>query len=374
MEQPVETVNQKAITSREYCFVVVWAVCCLFAYGVGGYLGVSHLRSNATDAARNRWSRIESWIADRGAPQTSDSIPSLAKPGDVHVGLSMTRVEEILLKESAWTADFILSFRWTGETAHPVESFHVANGQIVRVEKRESFTNGTEHYAEFNVVARMTRRSSDPRFPMSNEWLIIDVEDTTSSASALRYVADPRNSEVRPNAIPGNVDLVDFNVGTEVSGRSSVPLRSEVHDTSKQARSHFIFAMLVTPDSFGIYQRLFRALFGAVAISLIVLFIRPQNVDPRFGLPVGGFFAAVTNTVSISSILPYSDRITLVDMVNVAGLFTIFLILVQSAISLRIEESGRERLTRLFDRVSFAIIIVAYVVLNLALPMSARSL
>jgi hypothetical protein len=242
------------------------------------------------------------------------------------------------------------------------------------MEKRASFESGSEHYAEYGVEARITRTSDGSRFPIAETGLLIDVEDTTSSGASFRYLADKADSEIRAGAIPHSMDLVDFMVSAGTSSSPSAPLRPKLERETGEARSHFIFAMLVEPDRAGIYMRLFRALFGAVAIAFIVFFIKPHHVDPRFGLPVGGFFAAVTNTVSLSTILPYSDRVTLVDMVNLAGLLTIGLILVQSAISLHVEDSGRERLSLFFDRVSFAVFFVGYAAANLILPISARPL
>ena len=60
-------------------------------------------------------------------------------------------------------------------------------------------------------------------------------------------------------------------------------------------------------------------------------------------------------------------------MVDGVGLATILLTLVQSTISLYLFDTmGRERLSRFFDHVSFTVILIGYVVLNIALPMAAR--
>jgi hypothetical protein len=59
--------------------------------------------------------------------------------------------------------------------------------------------------------------------------------------------------------------------------------------------------------------------------------------------------------------------------VNAIGLVTIFLTLVQSAISLYILDTmGRERLSRFFDKVSFAVFLIGYAVVNLLLVFAAR--
>jgi len=118
---------------------------------------------------------------------------------------------------------------------------------------------------------------------------------------------------------------------------------------------------------------MFQALFASIAIASIVFFIKPIHVDPRFGLGVGAVFAAVGNNIFVGTILPPAEGITLTAMVNAIGLATIFLTLVQSAISLYIEDTmGQETLRRFFDKVSFVVFLVGYAVVNLMLPLAAR--
>ena len=118
-----------------------------------------------------------------------------------------------------------------------------------------------------------------------------------------------------------------------------------------------------------------KAHFASVSVALMALFIKPIHIDCRCGLPVGGFFAAVGNGIFVGTLLPQADRFTLSDMVNATGLLTIFLIMVQSVMSLHIYDTmGNERLSRLFDRVSFAVLLIGYAAVNLALPLSARPL
>jgi hypothetical protein len=111
-----------------------------------------------------------------------------------------------------------------------------------------------------------------------------------------------------------------------------------------------------------------------VAIAFIVFFIRPIHVDPRFGLGVGAFFAAIANNIFAGSSLPPITRFSLISMVNTLGLATIFLTLVQSTISLYIEDTmGREKLRWFFDKVSFTVFLIGYTVTNLLLPLAAKS-
>jgi hypothetical protein len=96
-------------------------------------------------------------------------------------------------------------------------------------------------------------------------------------------------------------------------------------------------------------------------------------VDPRFGLGVGAAFAAIANNIFVGSLLPPSGGVTLSAMVNAVGLATIFLTLVQSTIALYIEDTlGQEKLRVFLDRISFAVFVAGYGVVNLLFPLAAR--
>jgi hypothetical protein len=92
-----------------------------------------------------------------------------------------------------------------------------------------------------------------------------------------------------------------------------------------------------------------------VATAVLALFIKPIHVDPRFGLGVGAVFAAIGNMIAVASFLSRAQQATLTDMVNILGLVTIFLTLVQSISLYQYDSMGLEKLSRFFDRVSFAV-------------------
>lgn len=370
------TESRNAITPGGYRFVMIWAACLLLLYALDASFGVVKLRGYAAETEKTRQARIASPTIELNVKKPDLKIPSRAKPVDVLVGGSINRIGDFALKEAAWTADFTLWFTWSSDKVNPGKSFRIVNGQILQREKGESHRSGKEHYVEYDVVARMTKPFEALRFPFGEEALFIQVEDAVHGTDTLRYIADKQNSGIGPEAIiPHGITLTRFLVDTKIGGFRSGGVNPGPAGGKKEVRSEFILAMLVVPDGRGIYQKMFQALFASVAVALIALYIKPTFIDCRFGLPVGGFFASVGNNIFVASILPHADRLTLADMINTVSLFTIFLILVQSVISLYIFDSmGRERLSRLFDRVSFAVFLIGYVAVNLALPLAARPL
>jgi len=355
--------------------VILCAAGLVVLYAAGGWLGARVLHRYAVDTASDRQARLESVAALSQAPSLSAGAPTGAKPVEVHVALIMNRVGDVALKESAWTADFNLALRWTGEGVSPGETFRAANGEILRRDKVDSYEHDGERYEEYHVVARLTKIFDPANFPFGDDVLLVELEDAAQGPEALLYVADESSSGLRTGKIMGHVKVLKTLTGVVYPRLETAPGGSDATHGSRATRSKFFFAILIAPTSLYVYVPMFLGLFASVAIAFIAFFIKPVHVDPRFGLPIGAFFAAVTNNISVASSLPPSDGLTLAQMVNAAGLITLFLILVESAVSLYIFDTlGRERLARFVDGVFFAALAIGFVGVNLLLPLAARPL
>ena len=71
--------------------------------------------------------------------------------------------------------------------------------------------------------------------------------------------------------------------------------------------------MDIERDAWGLFMKIFIGMYIAFLIAIISFTPHPSELEPRFGLPVGGLFAAVGNKYIIDSLLPESSSFTLVD-------------------------------------------------------------
>jgi len=296
------------------------------------------------------------------------------KPVDVHVGMSLDRISEVTTREAGWTADFHIWFRWTGDAVNPGNNFQIANGRILEREQVIAHVANGERYEQYRVTARMIHYFEAARFPLSDENMTIQVEDAVDGVEKLRYVADERSADIRHLAAPQNWKITKTLAAVILRSYGPGRVDSDASGSGDTVHSVFVVESLITVPAAGLYFPLFQALFASVAICMIVFFIKPIHVDPRFGLPVGAFFATVSNNIYVATLLPPAEKVTLVQMINAISIVTIFLTLVQSAISLYLLDSmGRDRFSKVFDRVSFIVLGLGYVVLNLIFPLAARS-
>ena len=112
------------------------------------------------------------------------------------------------------------------------------------------------------------------------------------------------------------------------------------------------------------FFKLFFALWVTVTIAFLVFFIRPIDVDPRFGLGVGALFAAIASEYVVASALPDSNVITLADQLHLIAFFFIFVTVAQSTYSLWLYETEKLAASKRLDRVFQILCPVAYLIAN----------
>jgi len=310
---------------------------------------------------------------DPGVTAAEPELPPGADPSRVHAGIYVDRVVEFSVKNASWTVELCVWFRWRGDAVRPGECFQIVDGSIESKEREEAFDQGDEHYERYRVIARITKFFDVSRFPRDNHQLLIGIECPAHRRAELLFVADQDNSSVSSRArIPAyeieHSQIIEKPHSYKTT-RGDPRLAPGVRTTNSQLR----MGIAIRQFSWGFYFKMFQALFVAVAIAMLAMFVKPTNVDPRFGLGVGGLFAAVANSYVTSSLIPDTGVATLADVVNGLGVGMILLTVIQSTISLYVfERLGAEQLSRRFDQISFAVLATGYLLLNIALPLAAN--
>jgi hypothetical protein len=121
----------------------------------------------------------------------------------------------------------------------------------------------------------------------------------------------------------------------------------------------------------GLFFKLFTGLFVAVGIALLSIAIRPTDLDPRFGLPVGAMFASIASQYVIASVLPDTTDFTLADQLHVLAVSVIFLALFESVVSLFLTYAECHQASRKLDAVSLIVLAIGTAATVIALVMGA---
>jgi hypothetical protein len=290
-----------------------------------------------------------------------------AKPLEVTVGIYLNQVRELSLRDNQFVADFWIWFRWKkGADFNPLETFEIVGGDIEsRANENTEDLAGTEwSYATARIVARVVQILDIRKFPQDRHRLVIAIEDGDHPDFELTYAADAENSRIDPKVHVPGFRVANFETAlvphTYTTNYGDVTLPSDSESTYSRCE----FALNVERPGFGYALKLMWGMWLSALVALLALFIKPINVDPRFGLGVGAIFAAMANQYIVSSVLPDSATVTTADIVGMATIVVIFIGVAESVASLWFYENEQVAHSKRLDRYTMIGVFSMYVAVN----------
>jgi hypothetical protein len=296
-------------------------------------------------------------------------LPALAQKDTCRLGIYINSLYDFDLDDKSFKSDF-----WIWQT-YRNDSLQFENVLEVPNSKESEFSHyDMEKKAGLNWVtqkckARLMHAWDLQRFPFDTQVLQIQLEDSEYDTTSLVYIADVNNSRIDTafNSKEWCIESFTVTAGEHtyattygdpvLTGTSSYP-RVIAEIKIRRNNSWLMLAKMLT----GAYV--------AFLISCLAFFVSSANQDSRFGLCVGGLFAAIGNKYIVESAVSASTTNTLMD--NVHNLTFTFILLIVGVIivSLSLFESGDEQKRKLslkIDKWSFYSIITLFLTINLVL-------
>jgi hypothetical protein len=305
-------------------------------------------------------------VAGSAAAAAGDE-PAVEPPAVIRVGVHLNAINHLSVKENIATADFWIWCKWQGDgEKNPLNTIEIANGTITSGDGdeddiRKEFDGGV-HYACRRITADVRQHWSLTAFPMEVQNFIMQIEDGANEEHLLQLTPDATDGLVDPDfRIHGwrinDVTLTrDSHLYPTTYGDTSI-------DPDKASRySQLRLTVTLARPGWGLFIKLFAGLAAAAGLAFLSLLIRPIDLDPRFGLGVGGLFAAVASQYVISEALPDSTELSMADWLCLCSIVFIFLALIESVISLKIYYTGRESLSRRLDLTCCIVLVIAFLV------------
>ncbi|MBV9455214.1 MAG: hypothetical protein JOZ19_14050 [Rubrobacter sp.] len=363
------------ITPAERRNIWIWAILLVVLLTTtGGFLIWEAYQIKAASAQEHD-DTMNPNLGEGGTRPPPTELPAGANPLRVDGGIYLDRIPALSVKDSSWTADFYVWFRWRGEQGDPGEDFQVVDGWIDSKEKVDEYTSGDEHYKLYRVIANITKWFNVGRFPRDDHLLTINIESREPERDQLLFVPDSKSSGVSSRVENPIYSVYNWGVLEKPHAYQTTLGDPRVAADTEHVHSQLRMGLFLQSPGWGFYLKMFLALFASVVVALFALFFDPMYATgayPRFGIGIGALFAAVANTYVISSLVPPTGLVTMADEVSQLGIAMIGLSLIQSMMSLYLAQYKRKKeLSRLFDRVTFVILLIGYVVINLALPLAA---
>lgn len=303
---------------------------------------------------------VSFFAASAQAPDTT----VVDNPDTVKVGAYVISVHDINFHEKEYTVRFWLWFLHDNSDFDFSKQLDIPNAKSIEFE--EPITDSLEGKAwvimKMKCVMKQNWNVAD--FPFDRQSLKVQIENTLFDNKNLVFVPDTLGSRFDDEEAIDGWLISDFRV---------VETRNDYHTGFGDPRpgrafsefSQFVIEMDLERDAWGLFMKIFIGMYIAFLISIISFTPHPSELEPRFGLPVGGLFAAVGNKYIIDSLLPESSSFTLVDTLHTITFLGIFVTLVTSAVALHLHDNQKTALALRINRTCSISVVALYIVLNI---------
>ena len=201
-------------------------------------------------------------------------------------------------------------------------------------------------------------------FPFDKQHLKVQIENSILDNSVLIFKPDQKGSMFDDEEAVDGWAIKNFKVSSR-ENYYATGFGDPREGRNQQTFSQFVIEMDIERDAWGLFMKIFLGMYIAFLIAIISFTPHPSEMEPRFGLPVGGLFAAVGNKYIIDSLLPESSTFSLVDTLHALTFIAIFATLLVSAIALKQFDYGKKEMAERTNRRGARIVVTLYVAFNM---------
>ena len=287
----------------------------------------------------------------------------------VQAGVYLKSLYDFNSSTFSYDVDLWMWFKYTNESLNPLKTTEIANAKKYdysnqSVEKRES-----KFWATQNCKATINQNWSLKNYPFDHQKLEVIIEESELDSRKLYLTASQNKFEYNDQ-----IDIKGWKIDSTQIKNGVSHYKTDFGDPSLYGESDYskvFYTIYLSRNSTSLFFKLFTGCYVAFLVAFLVFFIKPIYVDPRFGLSIGGLFAAVGNKYVADSNMPESISFTLVDSIHDITFVFILLTIVCSIISLKMYDSIRSKRHIFFDKSAAIILMAAYVITNMIMILSA---
>ena len=291
---------------------------------------------------------------------------AMAQKDTCKLGLYINSVYDFDLENKSFMADFWMWMNYKNDSLKFDEALELPNSKTVHFSHYSIEKKGDINWATQKCKAQVMYQWDVSKFPFDEQRLRIELEDAKYDASQMVYVADTANSKIDCSFNSKEWRIKQFKVWADSRMYNTTYGNPDISGSSSYPR---VVAELVIRrnNSWLMLAKMLTGTYVAFLISCLVFFVSSENQDSRFGLCVGGLFAAIGNKYIVESVVATSATNTLMDNVHNLTFTFILLIVGIIIISLYLHESGDEnkkRQSRKLDRWAFFSVVTLFVLIN----------
>jgi len=287
-----------------------------------------------------------------------------AGPDTVKIGAYVMSLHDINFHDKEYTMRFWLWVLHKNEKFDFPYQVEIPNAKSL--EKPDMMVDKIDGkvWCLMKMKSTMKQSWSVADYPFDKQHLNVKVENTVFDKNSLIFLADSLGSGFHPSLAVDGWNITHFNVSTGTTNYETA-FGDPTFKEQKSNYSFFNITFMLERDAWGLFFKLFMGMYIAFLISSVSFMVDPEQVEPRFGLPVGGLFAAVGNKYIIDSLLPETSEFTLVDSLHMITFLFIFFTVAFSAISLIYVGKAQHKKAIRLNKVGGSIIVGTYFVISI---------
>ena len=286
------------------------------------------------------------------------------KADTVKVGAYIISIHDINFHAQEYTVRFWLWFVYDTPRFDFSKQIDITNAKSIEISSTSLDTVNGKYWSQMRVKCTMKENWRVNDFPFDTQHLKIIMEDEALDIGDLVFVADTASSRFDNVEALNSWKADNFKVQTGIvtynTSFGSPELANDTH-----LFSMFSIEMDIKREAKGLFLKIFLGMYFAFMIALVSFLSDTNELEPRFGLPVGGLFAAVGNKYIIDSLLPESSQFSLVDILHSLTFLGIFIILTISAIALKLHNNNKVVMAHRINKVGALIVIIGYIISNI---------
>ncbi len=287
-----------------------------------------------------------------------------AQPDTVRVGAYIMSVHDINFHDKEYTARFWLWFVYKNSEFDFVKQLDITNAKSIDTPQLLEDSLGSKKWVMLKMKSAMKENWNVQDFPFDRQHLRIQIENSLFDKNSLIFTPDLKGSKFDSDETLAGWSMKKFKVDT-ITNLYETGFGDNRVGKDHQLFSAFVIDMDIERNAWGLFLKIFVGMYIAFFIAMLSFTIKPWELEPRFGLPVGGLFAAVGNKYIIDSILPESSTFTLVDTLHSLTFFSIFMVLVVSVFSLKVYERNQVDRSIRINKIGGWLLALSYLVINI---------
>jgi hypothetical protein len=252
---------------------------------------------------------LSSLVAKPTDAQITDiTLTSASEPIHVKVGVWLNNIEKVDLSGNSYRLDFYLWFSFDPSqiSLDDVRHFEFINGSPT---KNEIDSNSS--YLEYRVKGDFITSFDFSQYPFDSHILPVQIEHNSHDITQLIYEPD------RESGTEKSANVAGWNLGALQTGVVE-------HTYPDQTFSRFTFSVTIAKPFVSSFIKSILPISVITTISMLALFIAPQNFTTRITLAVTTLLAATTFHLSMLSGIPTTGYLTLADKIMI-GVYALFL-------------------------------------------------